>query len=149
MRNILCKLPEKARPGLKKLIQKAFTAQSYKSGLEQAQAVVAMYQEQFPEAMKCLATGLEECLTALRFPEPHRKRIRTTNLLERLFGEGQRRSKVIPRFMNERSGLSLMFAVLVDASAAWRGVKITPAVSQELEALRTSSRAQVANRLAA
>jgi len=37
MGNILCKLPEKARPGLKKLIQKAFTAQSYKLGLEQAQ----------------------------------------------------------------------------------------------------------------
>jgi transposase-like protein len=74
MRNILCKLPEKARPGLKKLIQKAFTRQSCKSGLEQAQAVVAMYQEQFPEAMKCLATGLDECLTALRFPERWRSR---------------------------------------------------------------------------
>jgi putative transposase len=148
-RNILCKLPEKARPGLKRLIQKAFTAQSYKSGLEQAEAVVAIYQEQSPEAMKCLATGLEECLTALRFPETHRKRIRTTNLLERLFGEGQRRAKVIPYFINERSGLSLVFAVLVDASAAWRGVKIIPAISQELGALRTSSKAQVANRLAA
>lgn len=129
MRNILCKLPEKARPGLKKLIQKAFTAQTYKLGLEQGRAVVAMYEEQFPEAMKCLATDLEECLTARRFPEPHRKRIGTTNLLERLFGEGRRRAKVIPRFMNERSGLSLMFAVLVDASAAWRGVKITSPLS--------------------
>jgi transposase-like protein len=87
-----------------------------------------MYQEQFPEAMRCLATELAECLTALRFPEPHRKRIRTTNLLERVFGEGQPRSKVIPRFMNERSGLSLMFAVLVDASAGWRaGSRLPPA----------------------
>ena len=149
MRNILCKLPEKARPGLRRLIQKAFTAQSHKSGLEQAQAVVAMYREQFPEAMKCLATGLEECLTALRFPEPHRKRVRTTNLLERLFGEGQRRSKVIPRFMNERSELSLMFAVLVDASAGWRSVKVSPAISRELDALRTHSKAQPGVRLAA
>jgi putative transposase len=41
MPNILCKLPAKARPGLKKLIQKAFTAQSHESGLEQAEAVVA------------------------------------------------------------------------------------------------------------
>ena len=56
---------------------------------------------------------------------------------------------MLPRFMSERSGLSLMFAVLVDASAAWRGVKITPATSQELEASRTSAKAQVANRLAA
>ena len=149
MRNILCKLPEKARVGLKKLIQKAFTARSYKAGVEQAQAVVAMYQEQFPEAMKCLATGLEQCLTALRFPETHRKRIRTTNLLERLFGEGQRRSKVIPRFMGERSGLSLMFAVLVDASASWRGVKITPSISRELEAQRTDSQVKPVARLAA
>jgi len=149
MRNILCKLPEKARPGLKKLIQKAFTAQSYKAGVEQAQAVVAMYQEQFPEAMKCLVTSLEECLTALRFPEVHRKRVRTTNLLERLFGEGQRRSKVIPRFLNERSGLSLMFALLVDASASWRGVKVTAAISRELDSLRTDSKANSAVRLAA
>ena len=49
MRNILCKLPAKARPGLRRLIQKAFSAQSHKSGLEQAQAVVGMYREQFPE----------------------------------------------------------------------------------------------------
>jgi putative transposase len=149
MRNILCKLPEKARPGLKKLIQKAFKAQNYKAGLAEARAVVAMYEQEYPEAMKCLRTDLEECLTILRFPEPHRKRVRTTNLLERLFGEGRRRSKVIPRFMNERSGMSLMFAVLVDASAGWRGVKITPALSRELDSLRTDSQAKPGVRLAA
>ncbi len=149
MRNILCKLPEKARPGLKKLIQKGFTAQSHKAGLEQAKAVVAMYEKEYPEAMKCLATDLEEVLTALRFSESHRKRIRTTNLLERLFGEGRRRSKVVPRFMNEKSGLSLLFAVLVDASVGWHGVKITAAMAQQLDALRPDSRACPSSRLAA
>lgn len=149
MRNILCKLPEKARPGIKKVLHKAFTAQSHKLGLEQAQGIVAMYDKEYPEAMKCLATDLGEVLTALRFPESHRKRIRTTNLLERLFGEGRRRSKVIPRFMNERSGLSLMFAVLIDASASWRGVKVTPSVNRELETLRTRSTVQPGRRMAA
>ena len=99
--------------------------------------------------MKCLETDLEEVLTALRFPESHRKRIRTTNLLERLFGEGRRRSKVVPRFMNERSGMSLMFAVLVDASASWRGAKVTPSVNRELEALRTNLKTRQALGLAA
>ena len=149
MRNILCKLPEKARPGLKKLIQKAFLAQTFKAGLEQAQAIVAMYEEDYPEAMRCLGTDLEEVLTALRFPEPHRKRIRTTNLLERLFGEGRRRTKVIPRFMNEKSGLGLMFAVLVDASASWHGIRITPAIGQALEGLRKNSGARPSSQLAA
>ena len=80
MRNILCKLPEKARPGLKKLLQKAFTAATYERGLEQAQGMVAAYREQFLEAMKCLATDLEEVLTALRFPEGHRQRIHTIRM---------------------------------------------------------------------
>jgi putative transposase len=136
MRNILCKLPQKARPGLKKLILRAFRAASYEAGLQQAQALIARHQADYPEAMKCLRTDLEEVLTALRFPEAHRARLRTTNLLERLFGEGRRRTKVIPRFMTERSGMSLLFAVLVDASASWRGVRMTPALTRQLEALR-------------
>jgi transposase-like protein len=104
---------------------------------------------EYPEAMKCLATDLEEVLTTLRFPESHRKRIRTTNLLERLFGEGRRRSKVVPRFMSERSGLSLLFALLVDASAGWHGVKIAPALAQQLQALRPHPSTKALPRLAA
>ena len=136
MRNVLCKLPDRARPGLKRLLAKAFRAASYEAGLKEAQAVLARYEAEYPEAMKCLRTDLEEVLTALRFPEGHRVRIRTTNLLERLFGEGRRRTKVIPRFMNERSGLSLLFAVLVDASAGWRGLRMSPAAAEQLQALR-------------
>ena len=58
--------------------------------------------------------------------------------LERLFGEGRRRSKIVPRFMSESSGMSLLFAVLVDASASWRGVKITAEVQKQLKVLRTN-----------
>ena len=149
MRNILCKLPEKARLGLKKLIQKVFTAQSHKAGLERAQAVVVMYEQEYPEAMKCLATNLGEVLTALRFPDAHRKRIRTTNLLKRLFGEGRRRSRIIPRSMSEPSGLSLLSAVMVDASAGWHGIKISPAVAQQLEGLKPHSDASSSGQMAA
>ena len=120
-----------------------------KAGLEQAQGIVAMYEQEYREAMKCLRTDLEAVLTALRFPESHRKRIRTANLLERLCGEGRRRSKVIPRLLNEKSGLSLMFAVLVDAPASWRGLEVAPAVRQQLDSLRIQTPAKSPNRLAA
>ena len=131
MRNIINKLPQVARPTLKKLIYKAFTARSYEEGWEQAHQIIEDYQESFPAAMKCLGQNLEEVLTALKFPLVHRARIRTTNLLERLFGEGRRRTiylcgarrqEIIPRFTSEASGLSLVFAVLDDASEGWRGV---------------------------
>jgi len=133
MRNVLNKLPHLARPTLKKLIQKAFTARTYKEGLGQARAIIAEYRDRFPEAMRCLERDLEECLTVLKFPFLHRRQIRTTNLLERLFGEGRRRSKVIPGFRSEGSGLALMFAVLVDASEGWRGVRMRPYIEQRLK----------------
>jgi len=133
MRNILAKLPQCARPTLKKLIHKAFTARSYKEGLGLARAVIEEYREAFPQAMKCLERDLEECLTALKFPLLHRRHIRTTNLLERIFGEGKRRTKIIPRFTSEASGLSLMFAVLFDASEGWRGVRMTPYIEERLK----------------
>ncbi|MFH1550387.1 MAG: IS256 family transposase [Planctomycetota bacterium] len=133
MRNILNKLPHLARPTLKKLIHKAFTARTCKEGLAQAGAIVEEYREAFPAAMKCLARDIEECLTALKFPFIHRRQIRTTNLLERLFGEGRRRTKVIPRLRSETSALSLVFAVLVDASEGWRGVRMKPYIARRLE----------------
>lgn len=136
MRNILNKLPQVARPMLKKLIRKAFTAATYEKGLAQARAIIGEYRESFPAAMKCLGQALEECLTVLKFPLLHRRQIRTTNLLERLFGEGKRRTKVIPRFTSESSGLSLVFAVLVDTSEGWRGVRMKDYIEARLKQMQ-------------
>ncbi len=69
----------------------------------------------------------------------HRVQTRTINLLERLFGEGKRRSKVIPRFPSETSGLTLLFAVLVDAPEGWRGVRMTTAIQERLESARADA----------
>lgn len=137
MRNIVNKLPRVARPTLKRLIYKAFTARTHAEGLQQAQAIVAQYQDRFPAAMKCLAQDIEECLTALKLPFAHRRQTRTTNLLERLFGEGKRRSKIIPRFPSEDSGLALMFAVLLDASEGWHGLRMNEALRDRLKIMRT------------
>ena len=49
----------------------------------------------------------------------------------------------------EAIAVSLMFAVLVDASAGWRGVNIMPAISRELDSLQIDSPAKPAVRLAA
>ena len=133
MRNIINKLPQSARNAMKKRLQAAFTEKTYEDGLTKARAIMADFQEAFPEAMKCLERDLEECLTALKFPYVHRKFIRTTNLLERLFGEGRRRTKVIPRFTSEQSGLSLVYAVLVDASAGWHGLRMREDVVARLK----------------
>jgi hypothetical protein len=55
----------------------------------------------------------------------HRRAIRTTNLLERLFVEERRRLKIIPNAFGERAVLKLMFGALIRAAERWRSIKVT------------------------
>jgi transposase-like protein len=142
MRNILSKLPKDMQGKMKRLIHQAFYAKDYPEGLRIAKDIIARFSDDFPSAMECLADDLEETLCVLKFPARHRKSIRSTNLLERLLGENKRRTKVIPRFPNEKSCLSLVYAVLIDASAHWQGIRMTPKIIEELNQLRASCRKQ-------
>jgi hypothetical protein len=90
----------------------------------------------YPSAMAVIERDLPALVVHLRFPSEHRKRIRTTNLLERTFVEVRRRTKVIGRFPGETSALSLIWAVLELSSRGWRGVKMNPKTVAEIERLR-------------
>jgi hypothetical protein len=73
----------------------------------------------------------------LRFPIAHRKVIRTTNLLERLFVEERRRTKIIPNFFHgERPVLKLMYAALIRGAERWRGIHMSVFETRQLEAIR-------------
>jgi len=137
MRNFLCKLPRQLQGVMKGRLQRVFhEAPDYATAVKWGKELMAEYRDQHPSAMECLEKDLEECLTYLKFPKAHGKRIRTTNLLERTFGEGRRRTKVVPFFFKERAGLNLVFASLLTASKKWRGLHMTPAIQLELKQLR-------------
>lgn len=136
MRNILAKLPKAVIAQMKRLIQQVFLAPTYESGLARGRALIARFRDRYPSAMEALEKDLEATLAYLKFPKEHHKSIRTTNLLERTFGEGRRRTKVIPRFPTETSALKLVFATLRTASQNWRGLAMTPKVLRRLDAIR-------------
>lgn len=136
MRNILGKLPRAAQGELKKQIARVFQARDYDEGLRRGRALIEQYGDLYPRAMECLAKSLEECIACLKLPESHRRRVRTSNSLERLIEEARRRTKVISTLPDERAGLSLIHAVLVDVSRRWRGIRISPADLETLNALR-------------
>jgi len=66
-----------------------------------------------------LQANLPEALTVLRVPAGHRRRLRTTNGLERLNKEIKRRTRVATIFPNEASLLRLASAVLSEISDGW------------------------------
>ena len=135
MRNILCKLPRGIQTEIKSLIERVFRAKDYETGMKMGRDLVQTFKDRYPSAMECLEKALPSVLMCLKFPVEHRKKIRTTNLLERLFGEAKRRSKVIPRFPTESSCMTLMYATMIDASKKWRGVKIDPIINKRIDEL--------------
>src|SRR5262249_2991351 len=72
----------------------------------------------------------------LRFPLRHRKVIRTTNLLERLFLEERRRTKVVAHAFGERPVLKLMYAAVIRAAERWRGLTVGEFEARQLKTLR-------------
>ncbi|WP_054848654.1 IS256 family transposase [Methanoculleus chikugoensis] len=53
------------------------------------------------------------------FPKPHGKRLRTTNMVERVNRELKRRTKVVGVFPNEESLLRLVGSILMDINEEW------------------------------
>ena len=98
--------------------------------------IVATYGRDLPSAVACLEDDFEACLAHLSCPLGHRRAIRTTNLLERLFGEERRRTKVIPHAFGERAILKLMYAALIRAAERWRGIRIGEFERRQLRAIR-------------
>ena len=137
LRNVTKKLPERLHRELKarywRILDEASSVADARVGL---QALAADYRASYPSATAVIERDLDALVCHLRFPAAHRKRIRSTNLLERTFVEVRRRTKVIGRFPGETSALCLIWAVLELSSRGWRGVVMTPRAVAEIERLR-------------
>jgi transposase-like protein len=145
MQNLLAKVPETMRDELRAWLAAVRDAPDYQAGKEVAAHLIARYQQEYPSAMKSFTEDLEASLAHLKLPAAHRKHIRTTNLLERAFGEQRRRTKVIPRFFHERDCLKLVFGVLLETSQRWRRVTFSEHDQKQLEAYIEGRRPQLEN----
>ena len=97
-----------------------FAAPDRKQAITIAASVAEKWRQKGNEKVaEHLEEHIEECLSCLAFPESHRRRIRTTNGLERLNQEIKRRSRVVRIFPNERSCLRLVTALAVEQSEEW------------------------------
>ncbi len=74
--------------------------------------------------------------------------IRTTNLLERLFLEERRRTKIIPYAFGERLVLKLMYAAVIRAADRWRGITVDEFEQRQLKAIRDELNRAHAQRVA-
>jgi transposase-like protein len=119
-RNLLGMVGHAKRKGLAEDLRAIFAAPALEPALEIASSVAEEWREKgSPKVAEHLEEHVEECLSCLAFPEPHRRRIRTTNGLERLNQEIKRRTRVVRIFPNPRACLRLVTALAVEQSEEW------------------------------
>ena len=123
--NIVNKVPQEAISEVKIYLNAVYYAADIDMARQAAEVFRNKFGMKYPSAVECFNDDLDACLNHLKCPAKHRKTISTTNLVERSFGEEKRRSKVIPRFFDEKSGLKLAFASLIRASQRWNKLRIT------------------------
>ena len=78
-----------------------------------------MHGGRFPKAVSVFEAGIGDALSYLSFPGSHHARLRTTNMLERLFKEVKRRTRVVGVFPNETSASTLVTEVALRSSEEW------------------------------
>src|SRR4051812_554833 len=77
------------------------------------------YRASAPELAGWLEASIPEGLAIFALPRPHRRRLRTSNMLERLNEELKRRTRVAGLFPNDASLLRLVSAVLMEVTEDW------------------------------
>lgn len=128
LRNVLAKLPkkgdriERTRAAYWAALDEATSPDQAERGLR---ALVGELESAYPSAAACLAEDLPALTVHLRYPLTLRKRLRSTNLLERSLEEVRRRTKVIGRFPGETSCLVTAWAVLDLVIAGARGLGLS------------------------
>lgn len=128
LRNILAKLPkrddlhERVRAAYWAALDGATTPEEAETGLR---ALVGELSAEYPSAAACLAEDLPALTVHLTYPPRLKRRLRSTNLLERSLEEVRRRTKVIGRFPGESSCLTMAWAVMDLVIAGGKGLGLT------------------------
>jgi putative transposase len=136
LRNLRSKAPESQWPEIAIRARACYEAASPALALMLRDDFVQAYGRELPAVVQCFTDDFDACIAHLRFPLRHRKVIRTTNLLERLFLEERRRTKIIPHAFGERPVLKLMYAAVIRAADRWRGLTVGEFEQRQLRAIR-------------
>ena len=118
-RNVLAHVPATSMGEVAEDLSAIFKVRRQKTAKALTEEFVELYDGRFPKAVSVFEAGIEDALTYLSYPGSHHARIRTTNMLERLFKEVKRRTRVVGVFPNETSASTLATEIALRSSEEW------------------------------
>ena len=112
IRNVLDKVRVADKPDVKDGLHAIMNAKTAKAARTAARNFADRWQTHYPDAVACLRNDLDELLTCFRYKTlAERKRVRTTNAIERRFREVRRRTRPMGVFSDRTSMDRILFAV--------------------------------------
>ena len=117
--NILDACPKRFQGALKAKLRLMFDAPDIETARRLRDDILTEFADKAPRAMDILEGGFDDAMAVMTLPEPYRRRLRSTNGLERLNREVRRRERVIGIFPNAASALRLLGALLMEQDDEW------------------------------
>lgn len=112
MRNVLGKVRQADQSAVKADLQAVINAKTLPQARSAARRFADHWQADYPKAVACLRDDLDELLTCWRYKSlAERKKVRTTNAIERRFREVRRRTRPMGVFADRTSMDRILFAV--------------------------------------
>jgi transposase-like protein len=118
-RNVLVHVTKRSQAEVSEAMKAVFVQRDEKSAKAKAADLVRQFQTRFAKAMEVFEAGIDDVLSYLHYPQPHRVRISSTNPLERLNLEIRRRTRVVGIFPHAGACLRLIGMLLVEKNEDW------------------------------
>ncbi|MCS3753186.1 transposase-like protein [Salinibacter ruber] len=118
-RNVLDQTPSDYRDEMHEVLDRVLEADSQEEARTRLDDLRERLEEKAPSALRALEDGFYDATSVLALPEKYRKRLRTTNMLERFIQEIRRREKVIRIFPNTESAYRLVGALCAETHEEW------------------------------
>lgn len=120
MQNVLGRCSVRHRLEIIAAVRSIFNSQDKSEARRRLDVFVGTFQKIAPKAVACMEEGFEDAMAVMSLPEKYRKRLRTTNMQERLNEEIRRRERVIRIFPNDASVLRIIGALLLEQNEKWQ-----------------------------
>ena len=136
IRNVLDKVRHADQPAVKAGLHAVMNAKTLPQARAAARRFADRWDADYPRAVRCLRDDLDELLICWRYKSlAERKRVRTTNAIERRFGEVRRRTTPMGVFSDRTSMDRILFAVF-NHENQHQGVSTPLLLTQNLDVTR-------------
>jgi len=139
MRNALAKVGHKHKDAVAKELSAARKLDDVKVCLAEAERIAERWEKDYPRLSTQIRAQFEETLAVHDLPKEHRRRVYTTNMIERVMREIKRRTQAVGIFPNEASCDRLVGAQLLERHENWQCERMRYLVMEHLEEARESA----------